>query len=240
MKKLALIILIPNICFALNFQEFVEVKEAVKKAFKELRPNAQHSLSVNKPVGDNPYYWWESDMVHASYSGYEQDGAYFHHIFLFGGFVRQIGMTKDGLAVTACHEIGHGIGGAPKKSSGSSMEGQSDYYATKTCLPIVFKYLKKTEQPELPYLLDLCAKYNKNDEYCSRSLHALLADQDFFKNHQGKIVDFNQASLVIASELNDSPSFYPEPQCRFDTSIHGALQLERPRCWYPQGIERKL
>jgi hypothetical protein len=151
------------------------------------------------------------------------------------------GMTLDGLALTACHEIGHGIGGAPFKDTGNSSEGQSDYYATKTCLPIVFKYLEKSKLPSQGnYIFDLCSRAeNVNVEFCLRALTALESDIVFFES-LGEKVSYSDFSTFRATELNDASRFYPDSQCRLDTMIHGVLQLERPWCWYPNGIERKL
>jgi hypothetical protein len=50
-------------------------------------------------------------------------------------------------------------------------------------------------------------------------------------------VSMSDYSMNVVDELDLSPSFYPEAQCRLDTMINGLLSLERPVCWYPQGIE---
>jgi len=54
---------------------------------------------------------------------------------MFGGLARHPKMTKDGFAIVVCHELGHHIGGAPKKGARwASSEGQSDYWATTKCM----------------------------------------------------------------------------------------------------------
>ena len=240
MKYFAFLLIFPNLAFALDRQEFNEVRTALELAFSELRPDSSHSLHINDAPGFGPDYWWQLPMVHASYSKLELQHETKHHIFLFGGFARQPGMTKDGLAETACHEIGHGIGGAPYKTSGSSTEGQADYFATKTCLPIVFKHLQEQPSPNDPYLTHLCETYNPIDPHCLRSLKAIQSDVAYFRNYENADVAFDFASAIIADTVNTDPTYYPEPQCRLDTAIHGALQLPRPRCWFPKGIQRAL
>lgn len=223
-----------------SFEQFGALKTALHSAFEELKPGPSHKLVINMPVGELENYWWGLDIVHASYGGDTIDDIHYHRIFLFGGFARLEGMTLDGLAVTACHEIAHGIGGPPFKESGKTSEGQSDYYSTAVCLPIVFKYLiQEIELSQDNYITDLCKRYSDAPRFCMRSLIALESDIAFFAT-LGDVVDFNSASTNISTQLNQSDSYYPDSQCRLDTMIHGVLQLERPKCWFPEGIERKL
>lgn len=227
---------------AVSFEEFVMVKDALKLAFKELRPDEGHWLSINPiPSGLEDNYWWNLDMVHASYVKTEDQKKVVHNIYLFGGFARLEGMTPDGLAVTGCHEIGHGLGGGPYKNpsmgtEGSSVEGQSDYYATAVCLPLVLKYLKQTRPPKArPVHTSFCGRQSRYDlRFCQRMFAALESDVEFFKRN-GDYVYFDAHSNVQAASIDTSPSFYPDAQCRLDTMIHGILGLERPVCWYPPG-----
>ena len=224
--------------FALNYQDFLEVKYALEQGFEELKPSSEHELIINMPVGDNDYYWWNLDTVSASYSGLEINDTVRHHVFIFGGYIRADFMTKDLLANTGCHEIAHGLGGAPYKSSGSSMEPQADYWATKVCLPVVFKYLKSSSFSLDPYPKLLCDQYAENKNLCYRLMNAISPERDFFYQDDGSYVSFEEVSHLKAYELNLDPTYYPESQCRFDSMIHGVLKLKRPHCWYPEGIER--
>lgn len=228
-KIILLLILTTNVSASVSFEEFVNLKDALHKAFEELNPNNDNILTINNTFNMPENYWWSLDVVHASYSRFENS----HNIFLFGGFSRLGGMSLDGLAVTACHEIGHGIGNAPFKESGTSMEGQADYFATKTCLPVVFKYLEQsTETTKSRFNLDFCNQA-KDFDYCMRALTALESNIFFFQT-LGDDVYFDTPSADIATELNYSPSFYPSSQCRIDTSLNGVLKLERPACWFPK------
>lgn len=61
-------------------------------------------------------------------------------VSMFGGLARHEVVTEDGFAMVACHEVGHHIGGAPKRrgffgfGSWASNEGQADYFATLKCM----------------------------------------------------------------------------------------------------------
>ncbi len=243
MKKLILLItlalLTKSSIAAVSKAEFEELKLALKQAYSELAPSTNDILKINLPIpGLSEDYWWDIEMVHASYVKFDNDeGQTEHRIYLMGGFARLAEMTPDGLALTACHEMGHGIGGGPYKESGSTQEGQADYYATKICLPIVFKYLPQMREISFhPTYEKLCAKQDEHDSAtCLRLMTAMEADQAFFKS-QGQETSFDHFSTHIQTEINNSPSFYPDAQCRMDTMINGILGLERPVCWYPQGI----
>ena len=69
----------------------------------------------------------------ATVNAYAQRQGTTYLVSMFGGLARHETITEDGMALVVCHEIGHHIGGAPKKTWGSawaSNEGQSDYFAT--------------------------------------------------------------------------------------------------------------
>ena len=53
-----------------------------------------------------------------------------------GGYARQTLMTPDTFRLVLCHELGHILGGAPKKGPNhlASVEGQADYYSTAKCM----------------------------------------------------------------------------------------------------------
>ncbi len=218
-----------NTFAAVSLSEFQQLKDSLHLAFKELRPDSTHRLFINLTNDLPENYWWDLDVVHASYSNLGNN----HNIFIFGGFAKLQEMTLDGLAITACHEIAHGIGGAPYKISGTSTEGQADYYATKYCLPKVFKYLNQSsEVTESQFNLNFCKK-SSDYTYCMRALTALESNIYFYKT-LGDIVYFNTQSDEVATNLNTSPTFYPSSQCRIDTSLRGVIKRSRPACWFPK------
>ena len=63
-------------------------------------------------------------------------------IVMFGGLARHPETTEDAMALVACHELGHHLGGAPKKLQGNpwaSNEGQADYWGSMKCLRYYFE-----------------------------------------------------------------------------------------------------
>ncbi len=239
-KFIMLSFLISQAAYGLNYTEYLEVKVALEKTFLELRPSDKHKIIINMPVGDDPYYWWNLDYPRASYSGLETDNGIVHHVFLFGGYIRLPYMTKDLLANTGCHEIAHGLGGYPFKSNGSSMEPQADYWATKECLALTFKYISEVKSDIDYYAKILCDMFSVDQKLCYRMMTAIAPENDFFEQSENESVRYDDFAREHAVDLNDDPLYYPSAQCRFDSMIHGILDLERPLCWYPNGRERIL
>lgn len=195
---------------------------------------------------------WESDAVNA----YTVDSSE-RVIFIMGGFARAPHMTVDGVALTLCHELGHNLAGDPMRpmyvgEPWSSVEGQSDYYATSKCLKRYFdEYYREVDPVKMnlsPRAVSKCLEVygeGRDNQICLRSMIAgrqvarTLAQE--FMGHTN--ISYDTPSLEIASETNES---YPPMQCRLDTYFNGALCdvdyrsseycLEgpgaRPRCWY--------
>ncbi len=185
-------------------------------------------------------------------------------IVINGGLARHPEMTRDGLALLICHEVGHHLGGAPKNYRGtsglrgwSSAEGQADYFATTKCLPNIFKNdsdFKNFENDVDP--TELSAAMNKcKDTVCARTVLAGLAVSRVFASLQ-------KGSLEPSLLQNDPTKVlttiykHPNPQCRLDTYLSGAncdLGLDfpfdaadpkigactkdqglRPSCWFSE------
>jgi hypothetical protein len=237
MKKISILLFITffsaNVIAQVTLGELNELKTALSKAFQELKVDANDQLMINREVPGFLNYWWSLDTVYASYALTDYPTYNEHNIYLFGGFIRLPGMTLDGLALTACHEIGHGIAGPPFKVTGASAEGQADYYATRYCLPIVFKYLKDGNiRTQNNYVHNLCGDQVEKD-HCLRLFTAIESDIIFFR-HLGTETSLETRSNVEVQSVDHSSSFYPEPQCRLDTMVNGALKLPRPSCWFPE------
>ena len=56
---------------------------------------------------------WDDGTANA----YAQRSGSTYKVSMFGGLARHETITPDGFALVVCHEIGHHIGGAPKKAS---------------------------------------------------------------------------------------------------------------------------
>lgn len=149
-----------------------------------------------------------------------------------GGMARAQGMDEDGLVFILCHELGHHLGGAPKKKRGntdidswSSAEGQADYFAANECLPEMFKGDDKKLSD-----VEIISPFCQEDEVCERILKTGVTIGNVFailKNTDGPSIHHH--SQVQVSETNLG---HPDVQCRLDTIKNGALGEERPECWF--------
>lgn len=185
-------------------------------------------------------------------------------VVMNGGLARHPLMTKDGLQLLACHEIGHHLGGAPKIPRGtsglrgwSSAEGQADYFATTKCLPVLFKNDNDNRAVDLDLdSLDLSVAGSKcRDQLCSRiALAGLSVSKVFASLIKGQATP----SLMQNDPTKVTQTLYkhPNPQCRLDTYFSGAncdLGIEfpfdtkdpkvgacvkdlgiRPSCWFSE------
>lgn len=149
-----------------------------------------------------------------------------------GGMSRYGLMNEEGFLLSACHELGHLLGGAPYKGSGDtiSLEGQSDYYATYDCIERVLKavtpYKKTVPNSEV---LDVC-KSNSTTELCHRILMGALSLSSYYAELEK--VRFPKISTPSQIAVTETLKIHPPAQCRFDTFYAGFRKDKRPRCWY--------
>jgi len=106
--------------------QFNEVLGAIENIYKPIVSAQGKVLEIRR--------LWTNDTVNAS----AQQIGNRYVLNMYGGLARHEAITMDGMALVACHELGHHLGGAPKVSSWASNEGQSDYYANLKCLRQVF------------------------------------------------------------------------------------------------------
>lgn len=172
---------------------------------------------------------WEDGTVNAY--AHRQGGTW--NVAMFGGLARHEAITEDGFALVVCHEIGHHIGGAPKKrtfwSSWATNEGQADYFATLKCLRKVFraednaKVLSNVEVPET--VVNTCASQFSGLEdqlICQRGAMAGLSTAKLFQalRRQDTAPDFDTPDTEVVSRTNHN---HPQTQCRLDTYFSGAI-----------------
>ena len=173
---------------------------------------------------------WSDGTVNA----YAQRSGRTWKVSMFGGLARHKAITPDGFAMVVCHEIGHHIGGAPKKvrgwSSWASNEGQSDYWASTKCMKRSFMnddnvaIVAKMDVPEV--VKEACTKAFGSDEnenaLCIRSAMAGQSLANLFKDLRNldKAPGFDTPDPATVSRTNDN---HPQPQCRMDTYYMGAL-----------------
>ncbi len=173
------------------------------------------------------YSYWESETANAFAD--QKDGNY--NVSMFGGLARYPGMTKDGFSLVICHELGHHIGGAPRKGSSywASAEGQSDYYGTAKCLRELWKdednvaELQKFFVP--PFIYALCTNTfaTANEQaLCVRGAYAGHVLASVLASLGGKsIMPMFETADQHVSEFMDVN--HPAAQCRLDTYLYGAI-----------------
>jgi hypothetical protein len=170
---------------------------------------------------------WEDETVNA----YAEQSGKEWKVSMFGGLARHETITRDGMALVVCHEIGHHIGGAPLyswKSGWAATEGQSDYFATTKCLRQVWENDNNEEiisRMEVPAeVTKLCGQRNVwNADYAICVRGAMAGDSVaklFAALRQQAPAQFATPDPKIAKYTQES---HPATQCRLDTYFQGAL-----------------
>lgn len=182
---------------------------------------------------------WETADVNAM--AY-QSGSY-RYIVMYGGLARHPDVTSDAFRLVACHELGHHLGGAPKKlggywggSSWASNEGQADYYASLKCFrrlviegrklnqAVAGPDLSQYPETELNYAKAECAKSftNSDDqEICVRATMGGYAIGRMFASFGSTTsISLHTPNPTVVTRTNDN---HPESQCRTDTYFQGAI-----------------
>ncbi|MFI5391195.1 MAG: hypothetical protein ACHQYQ_07530 [Bacteriovoracales bacterium] len=180
---------------------------------------------------------WNDGVVNAY--AYQEGNNW--HIVMTGGLARHETITRDGMYLAACHEIGHHLGGAPKKSEEyygivdwASNEGQADYFGTLKCLKKVWE---KENNVEILKNIDV-------DQFAATTCKKQFRDtQDIAICERAAMAGKSVASLFNALRRRTIPlrfdtpdenfvrrTFHghPEPQCRLDTYFSGAVCNKDP------------
>jgi hypothetical protein len=154
-------------------------------------------------------------------------------VSMFGGLARHETITRDGFSLVICHEIGHHIGGAPKKFSywsnpWASNEGQADYFATLKCLRRIWNnddnssIIATLNAPEA--LTNACkTAWNNSADYaiCVRGGMAGDSVAKLFADLRGEAPGkFETPDRKVVTKTDD---YHPAHQCRLDTYLQGAL-----------------
>lgn len=184
---------------------------------------------------------WENRDINA-YAYYDANDM--PAIVISGGMAQHKSLSLDGLALIACHEIGHFLGGEPKKKRGrsekrswSSAEGQADYFSVgclarffESASPVFdFERREKAEE-KFPKSSDEVKRVCR-DSLCERLAFASLSVAKVYA--QVKFYS-RELSLINPSsqEAYETILSHPDPQCRLDTMLAGILEKERPACWF--------
>ena len=222
----------------LSETEFNDVIDKVETIYNSIVSSKGGRLNVMRN--------WNDGTVNA----YASRNGSVWNVAMFGGLARHSTVTKDGFALVVCHELGHHIGGSPRKgltaadsdNSGgwwggnpgggvhwASNEGQSDYFATSKCLRRVFlndnnaKVVNEMSVPEV--LKTTCSQsFKSKDDYyiCIRTAMAGLSIASLFKalRSMDAELSFTTPDSRVVSRTNDS---HPKPQCRLDTYFQGSI-----------------
>lgn len=202
-------------------EDFHAVIDKVEAVYAPLAEEMGGKLSVARN--------WEDGTVNAYASRYGSTW----NVSMFGGLARHETITQDGFALVICHEIGHHLGGAPKKTSiwsnsWASNEGQADYFATLKCLRRVFlndnnqEIVNKMDIPAT--LTNSCdaAWEDANDRaICIRNgMAGDSVSKLFAALREREPGSFDTPDPKVVSRTDDN---HPAHQCRLDTYFQGAL-----------------
>ncbi len=164
-----------------------------------------------------------------------KNGAY--EVAIMGGNLNKSTMSTDSLRLLVCHEIGHFLGGAPKRilldpeedQAWNTVEGGADYYATLKCMKRLLA--KQTEQNRLalvdarPEIVEACLQNATAEEeqlICVRTALAAEKLVRFFAiSANSPLVP--QIENPDSSEVPKTLFAHPGLQCRLDTFWAGIL-----------------
>jgi hypothetical protein len=148
---------------------------------------------------------------------------------MFGGLARHSEITEDGFRLVMCHEIGHHLGGAPKKSTNlwSSAEGQADYYGVLKCLRFVYAHDNNSEiikSLTVPAALATSCKnsfsHPEDQAICIRGGMSAASVAALFASLEGSRVSFTTPDTAKVSVLFQE---HPVAQCRIDTYFQASI-----------------
>lgn len=203
-------------------ERFFEIIKDIEEIYSPIIKAKGKTLLIEKK--------WSDGTVNA----YAQQQGNTWKVSMFGGLARHETITEDGFAVVVCHELGHHLGGAPKKggwfgTTWASNEGQADYFGTMKCLR---KYMEKQDnisivsKMEIPqYATEKCQESFSNAEdvaMCQRGAMAGLSLGNLFRALRNLTTElkFDTPDPNVVSTTNHN---HPAPQCRVDTYFQGAL-----------------
>lgn len=145
------------------------------------------------------------------------------NITIYGGLARYPSITPEALALAACHELGHHIGGFPKDHWATN-EGAADYFATLKCLRLILPADKAMDAVD-PIVRRACADVfpeGTSRNLCEIESMAALALAVYLQetDHIPQRPSFSTPDPSVVSETSHK---YPAVQCRLDTLFQGAL-----------------
>lgn len=210
--------------------EFNEAIDQVEEVYAPIIASMGATLQIERN--------WSDGTVNA----YAQQAGKVWKVAMFGGLARHKTITKDAMALVVCHEIGHHIGGAPKKgasnggwwggsstpSAWASNEGQADYFATLKCLRKSWindnneAIAKSLNAPKI--VTDMCKKTYKNKTDSALCVRTSMAGQSvgnlFADLGKLPLPNFETPDTKVVTRTDDN---HPQAQCRLDTYYQGSI-----------------
>lgn len=156
-------------------------------------------------------------------------------ISMYGGLARRPEVTRDGMQLVVCHELGHHLGGFPFYSTSATgsmgwaaAEGQSDYFASQECLRRVWKegsaesFNLDEVHPRVRSDCDRVWDVADDRELCYRMAGASLSVSRLLGAIASRPVvpEFDKRDSNVVTRTNIA---HPAAQCRLDTFMQGAL-----------------
>jgi hypothetical protein len=203
-------------------EQFMMVMDRMEKIYTPEITAAGDKLKINR--------LWTDGTVNAS----AQRQGNTRILNMYGGLARHKTIGVEGMALVACHEMGHHNAGAPKIDSWyggawASNEGASDYFASLKCLRLFF-----AEDDNAAIVagltIDPVAKaacetqyHNTADQLiCQRISEAGQQVANLFMDlSKDKVAPkFDTPDKTVVRRTDDS---HPKTQCRLDTYFQGAL-----------------
>lgn len=246
----------------ISFLDLQKIESAFHAEYDAELSSANASFFINKPpTPDMPTFWWNRTEARASYGSYidKETGYREHYIFFFSGFASLPGMTVDAAVLTICHELGHGLAGAPYKDkfpgeADISVEALADEFAVKSCFPRMAKRIQapsiisnhpalvRTQEGET-FIRNECARHFSDlsrQFYCLRVFNALEFERLYYRTSPDILEDtaFERKDPSRVSAVITKADYYPHSQCRIDTMLAGLFNEPRPACWWPAGASR--
>lgn len=208
-------------------KEFYSLFDKLEKVYKKDAKDEGKTLAISGR--------WTSKIVNA-YAMQLIPGVM--TVRVMGGIAKHPLMTKDGLSMVVCHEVGHHLGGAPRKwermNDWSSDEGQADYFATIQCLKRLWandnnEEINAARGEQDASAIALCSLTHKGKAHalCVRSLYAAndVSKLVATARKEEKLPHYMTPDPAVVAETDQE---HPGSQCRLDTMVAGAICGKNP------------
>lgn len=158
------------------------------------------------------------------------------------GFLKSPNLTPDAYRFALCHEIGHLLGGAPRRPPPAewegpvhedglmlmSGEGQADYYATRVCFARMVEgedHAAALKGKEVPLRLKAACDetWGKDSDLALVCERGAIGSYEMLRMVAPFKISLNKRDEEIVEK---TLVVYPSRQCRLDTAVAGALCRE--------------